>query len=100
MSVSSRTTNNPTISRHGRVESKPLEDNRMQLQSRLLSAAIISALAISTPTFAAATLRSVFSAAFRIAAVSSADIGSRPSENPFTSGVLPSSDTSDDSILM
>ena len=54
----------------------------------------------ATPMFSAATLRSIFSAAFFIAAVSSADIGSMPCVKPLISGVLPSSETSDESILM
>jgi len=43
-------------SRHGRIESQPPEDKRMQLHSRLLSAAIVSALAVSTPAFAASAV--------------------------------------------
>ena len=54
----------------------------------------------ATPMFSAATFMSILAAAFLSCAVSSADIGSRPSRKPFTSGVLPSSDTSDASIFM
>src|SRR5713101_6288426 len=54
----------------------------------------------ATPRFSAATFISVFDAAFLSCVVSDADNGSRPSVKPFTSGVLPSSDTSEASIFM
>ena len=54
----------------------------------------------ATPTFSAATFMSVFSAAFFSAAVSSGESGSMPWVKPLTSGVLPSGDTSDASILI
>src|SRR6266850_3501692 len=54
----------------------------------------------ATPIFCAATSILTFSAAFFMRAASAADRGSRPSMNPAISGVLPSSETSDASILM
>ena len=54
----------------------------------------------ATPRFSAATFMSVRAAAVLSCSVSLAESGSMPSVNPFTSGVFPSSDTSDASIFM
>ena len=54
----------------------------------------------ATPMFSAAVFMSVFSASFLSRATSGGESGSMPSVNPFTSGVLPSSDTSEASIFM
>ena len=54
----------------------------------------------ATPRFSAATFMSVRAAAVFSCSVSFIDSGSAPSRNPLMSGVLPSAETSDASILM
>src|SRR5205085_5513460 len=54
----------------------------------------------ATPRFSAAIFMSVLAAAVLSCSVSRIDSGSAPSMNPLMSGVLPSADTSDASILM
>ena len=54
----------------------------------------------ATPRFSAATFMSTLAAAFLSCSVSWGDSGWMPSVNPLTSGVLPSSEISEASILM